>query len=65
MNFATLIAGHVRAQFGRPTGVLGRVLGWTLASRPSNRRRNVWTVSLLNVQRHDRVLEIGSDRESP
>jgi ubiquinone/menaquinone biosynthesis C-methylase UbiE len=30
-----------------------------MASRSSNRRRNVWAVSLLDVQRHDRVLEIG------
>jgi ubiquinone/menaquinone biosynthesis C-methylase UbiE len=30
-----------------------------MASRPSNRQRNVWTVSLLEIQRHDRVLEIG------
>jgi SAM-dependent methyltransferase len=43
----------------RPTGFPGRVVGWMLASRPSNRRRNVWSVSLLDVRRHDRVLEIG------
>ena len=59
MNLTTRIIRRVRAQFARPTGVSGRVVGWNMASRASNRRRNVWTVSLLDVQRHDRVLEIG------
>jgi len=59
MNVTTLIVGRVRAQFMRPTGFPGRVVGWILASRSSNRRRNIWSVSLLDVQRHDRVLEIG------
>jgi SAM-dependent methyltransferase len=30
-----------------------------MAHRPSNRRRNAWAVSLLDVRRDDRVLEIG------
>jgi ubiquinone/menaquinone biosynthesis C-methylase UbiE len=30
-----------------------------MAHRASNRRRNAWAVSLLDVQRDDRVLEIG------
>ena len=59
MNLTTRIIRRVRAQFARPTGLSGRVVGWIMASRASNRRRNVWTVSLLDVQRHDRVLEIG------
>ena len=59
MNLTTRIVRRVRAQFARPTGLSGRVAGWIMASRASNRRRNVWTVSLLDVQRHDRVLEIG------
>jgi len=50
---------HVRAQFGRPTGLPGRMAGWVMAHRSSNRRRNAWAVSLLDVQRNDRVLEIG------
>jgi EmrB/QacA subfamily drug resistance transporter len=33
--------------------------GWVMAYRSSNRRRNTWAVSLLDVQRADRVLEIG------
>src|SRR5215204_3581791 len=30
-----------------------------MVHRPSNRRRNAWTVSLLDVQSDDRVLELG------
>ena len=59
MNLTARIGRRVRAQFQRPTGWSGRVAGWIMASRASNRQRNVWTVSLLDVQRHDRVLEIG------
>jgi ubiquinone/menaquinone biosynthesis C-methylase UbiE len=50
---------RVRAQFGRPTGLPGRIAGGIMAHRGSNRRRNAWAVSLLDVQRGDRVLEIG------
>ena len=50
---------RVRAQFGRPTGLPGRIAGGVMAHRASNRRRNAWTVSLLDVQREDRVLELG------
>ena len=59
MNLTTRIIRRVRAQFARPTGLSGRVVGWIMASRASNRRRNIWTVSLLDVQRDDRVLEVG------
>ena len=59
MNLKKWIIRRVRAQFGRPTGFPGRVVGWIMAARSSNRRRNAWAVSLLDVQRHDRVLEIG------
>ena len=47
------------SQFGRPRGVGGRLAGWVMAHRGSNRRRNVWVVSLLDVRPTDRVLEIG------
>ena len=47
------------AQFGRPTGLGGRAAGWLMAHRPTNRRRNSWAVSLLDVRRDDRVLELG------
>jgi cyclopropane fatty-acyl-phospholipid synthase-like methyltransferase len=49
----------VVAQFKRPTGALGALAGWIMASRPSNVARNAWTVDLLGVQVHDTVLEIG------
>ena len=49
----------VRAQFGRPTGFWGRGVGLLMAHRTSNRRRNAWAVSLLDVRPEDRVLEIG------
>lgn len=50
---------RVRGQFGRPTGLFGRVAGWIMAHRSSNRRRNAWVVSLLDVRPDDRVLELG------
>jgi SAM-dependent methyltransferase len=42
-----------------PRGAAGSVTGWVFAHRPSNRQRNRWAVSLLNVQPADQVLEIG------
>jgi ABC-2 type transport system ATP-binding protein len=33
---------RVRAQFGRPTGLPGRIAGAIMAHRASNRRRNAW-----------------------
>jgi len=49
----------VYAQFGRPTGLSGRAAALLMAHRPSNRRRNSWAVSPLDVRRDDRVLEVG------
>jgi ubiquinone/menaquinone biosynthesis C-methylase UbiE len=46
-------------QFGHPRGIGGRLAGWVMAHRSSNRQRNDWVVSLLDVQPTDRVLEIG------
>jgi ubiquinone/menaquinone biosynthesis C-methylase UbiE len=46
-------------QFGHPRGFAGRLAGWVMAHRGSNRRRNGWVVSLLDVRPTDRVLEIG------
>jgi SAM-dependent methyltransferase len=53
------VGAAVRAQFGHPTGFWGRAAGLLMAHRSSNRRRNAWAVSLLDVRSHDRVLEIG------
>jgi SAM-dependent methyltransferase len=49
----------VIGQAHRPRGAAGRVTAWEMARRPSNRHRNRWVVSLLDVQPADRVLEIG------
>ena len=46
-------------QFGHPRGAAGRAVGWVMTHRPSNRRRNSWVVSLLDVQPADQILEIG------
>ncbi len=46
-------------QFERPEGALGGIAGWIMATRPSNVRRNLWTVGLLGVRPGDRILEIG------
>ena len=49
----------ILAQFVRPHGFAGRLTGWKMALRPSNRKRNRWAVGLLEVQPRDRVLEVG------
>jgi ubiquinone/menaquinone biosynthesis C-methylase UbiE len=59
MKLEKRLIAHVHAQFGRPSGFWGPIVGWIMAVRSSNRRRNVWAVSLLDVQRGDRILEIG------
>ena len=51
--------GAVFGQFLRPHGFRGRAAGWVMATRGSNRERNIWAVGLLDVQPHDRVLELG------
>src|SRR5262249_27589358 len=59
MRVAESLIARVQAQFGCPSGFWGPIVGWIMAARWSNRRRNAWAVSLLGVQRCDRVLEIG------
>jgi ubiquinone/menaquinone biosynthesis C-methylase UbiE len=54
----SVITAVVR-QFGHPRRVGGRLAGWVMAHRSSNRRRNQWVVRLLDVQPTDRVLEVG------
>ncbi|MGK8490833.1 class I SAM-dependent methyltransferase [Nocardia asiatica] len=51
--------GYLVRQARRPRGVVGWMNGWMFALRPSNRQRNIWTVSLLEVQPTDRILEVG------
>jgi SAM-dependent methyltransferase len=50
---------RLTTQFGRPRGLVGQVAGWVMAHRDSNRRRNRWVTSLLDIGPADRVLEIG------
>ncbi|MFG2004339.1 class I SAM-dependent methyltransferase [Spirillospora sp. NPDC048911] len=46
-------------QAHQPQGLVGWAVGWMFALRRSNRQRNIWVVSLLDVQPTDRVLEVG------
>ncbi len=50
---------YLVSQARHPRGVVGWANGWMFAHRPSNRKRNIWAVSLLDVRPTDRVLEIG------
>lgn len=50
---------YVVSQFRKPRGLLGRAAGWSMSHRDSNRRRNRWTVGLMQIAPSDRVLEIG------
>jgi SAM-dependent methyltransferase len=50
---------YLVGQAHHPRGIVGWANGWMFALRPSNRQRNIWAVSLLDVQPTDRVLEIG------
>jgi SAM-dependent methyltransferase len=50
---------RIMSQFHRPRGLVGRLGGWEMALRSSNRKRNAWAVALMEVQPSDRVLEIG------
>jgi ubiquinone/menaquinone biosynthesis C-methylase UbiE len=59
MSIEQRIVQRVVAQFHQPRGLGGRLAGWTMASRGSNRSRNAWVVSLLDIAPTDRVLEIG------
>lgn len=49
----------VVAQFARPTGYWGKIVGFIMAHRPSNLERIEWAIFLLNPQTSDRILEIG------
>lgn len=50
---------RLRSQFAKPTGFLGGVTGFIMAFRKSNKQRGNWTLSLLDLQPTDRILEIG------
>src|SRR5271155_3379272 len=59
MSMRKQLGRRIVSQFMRPRGLAGRLAGWEMALRPSNRKRNAWAVSLMDVQASDRVLEIG------
>jgi SAM-dependent methyltransferase len=56
--FLAFRLGIVR-QFQHPSGPIGRVVGWVMATRSSNVQRNRWAVDQLALRPTDRVLEIG------
>jgi SAM-dependent methyltransferase len=58
-NVGRPLIARLQRLFGRPTGLAGALAGWVMAHRSSNRRRNAWVVSLLDVRSRDRVLEVG------
>ncbi len=49
----------LRAQFGRPAGLWGNVVGRIMAGSPSNLDCIRWTLRLLDVKPNDRILEVG------
>lgn len=53
------LVAAVRAQFMRPHGLWGRGAGLLMGHRSSNRSRNAWAASLLDVRPDDRILEVG------
>jgi SAM-dependent methyltransferase len=59
MRARQLLFRAVVTQFVRPNGFAGRLAGWEMAPRPSNRKRNRWAVALLDVQSQDHIIEIG------
>ncbi|MGA8725129.1 MAG: class I SAM-dependent methyltransferase [Acidimicrobiales bacterium] len=59
MNLKQQVGRRMVGQFMHPHGLGGHLSGWVMTHRSSNRRRNTWVVSLLDVQPTDRVLEIG------
>lgn len=48
---------YIESQFGNPRGLVGHLVGLIMAYE--NRSRNQWSLSLLNLQPTDRILEIG------
>lgn len=53
------VSERIVEQFRKPSGLLGALAGWIMATRASNRRRNEWTVAQLGLRPFASVLEIG------
>jgi ubiquinone/menaquinone biosynthesis C-methylase UbiE len=51
------VINKLNAQFAHPEGWAGHLVGMILAWK--NRQRNAWTISMLDIQPDDQVLEIG------
>jgi ubiquinone/menaquinone biosynthesis C-methylase UbiE len=51
-----LVVRNFNSQFAHPKGWVGRLVGMILALK--NRERNAWTISMLDIQPSDQVLEI-------
>lgn len=50
---------RIVSQFRQPTGTAGRLAGWIMATRPSNRLRDSRTLDLLRLASSDTVMELG------
>ena len=57
MEIKQYTARHIISQFGNPKGFLGYLVGQAMAVK--NRARIQWAIELLDVQKSDRILEIG------
>ena len=55
--FPRLFRKYISSQFGKPSGLLGRMIEKRMTERTTMDAE--WTVSLLNIQPNSRVLEIG------
>jgi hypothetical protein len=53
------VIAAIMGPFGHPRGAAGRVAGWVMTHRRSNRQRNSWVVSLLEAQPTENVLKNG------
>ena len=55
--FPKLLRKYISSQFGKPRGLLGRMIEKRMTARTTTDAE--WTVSLLNIQPTSRILEIG------
>lgn len=53
-----MIGRFIASQFRKPSGLLGRLIGNGMAR--GNEAEARWTIDLLDIRPHTRVLEIGS-----
>jgi ubiquinone/menaquinone biosynthesis C-methylase UbiE len=55
--FPNFFRKYISGQFGKPSGILGRIIEKRMSARTSGDAE--WTISLLNIQPASRILEIG------